>query len=71
MKQIKRKYFETYGKHEEAKEGIFICTGQWADGHYAYSRLDQDGNRIEEDDGMFVQLCGYVDGKNRRYMQRI
>lgn len=34
----------------------FINTGIWADGHLAYSRLDDQGNVIEEDEGMFVQI---------------
>ena len=67
MKQIKRKYYDSMSSYE-LKTGTFVCTGQWADGHYAYSRLDDNGEIIEEDDGMFVQLRsdnGYL------YMQRI
>ena len=31
-------------------EGYFINTGIWADGHLAYSRVDDKGNIIEEGD---------------------
>lgn len=67
MKQIKRRYYESMNAMT-MKTGTFVCTGQWADGHLAYSRLDDNGEIIEEDEGMFVQLrsnYGYL------YMQRI
>lgn len=55
MKTIKRKYYESIGSLE-TKIGYFIATGQWADGHLAYSRLDNDGNIIEDEEGLYVQL---------------
>lgn len=67
MKQIKRRYYESMSSYE-LKTGTFICEGQWADGHLAYSLLDENGNPIEEERGMYVQLRsnnGYL------YMQRI
>ena len=63
-KIIYRRYYETYDPNEEVKWGHFIARGQWADGHLAYTNLD---NPNEEDEGMFVQLRG-SDGL---YMQRI
>ena len=66
---IIRPYFETYDKDEKPKCGKFIARGQWADGHLAYSLFDEDGYIMDE--CSFVQLRGYVNGKNCLYMQRI
>lgn len=52
MKTITR-YYSQDGKVEKAQ---FICEGEWADGHLAYSRLDEEGNIIEEDRGMYAQV---------------
>lgn len=55
MKVIKRNYYE----YEGAKltlNGRFINTGIWADGHLAYSRLDENGNRIEDEEGRYAQI---------------
>lgn len=53
MKEIKRTY--EIG-NERFEDGLFIATGIWADGHLAYSRLDENHNIIEEDEGMFAQV---------------
>lgn len=66
---IIRPYFETYSKDEEAKAGKFIARGQWADGHLAYALFDEDGYPMDE--ANYVQLRGFVNGKNCLYMQRI
>lgn len=67
-KIITRKYYESYNKDEVLKIGKFIARGQWADGHLAYSRLDENNNPIEEDECSYVQLRSYNGGL---YMQRI
>lgn len=66
-KIIERPYFESMDSME-SKKGRFIARGQWADGHLAYSRLDENGNDIEGEEGAYVQLRSY-DG--HLYMQRI
>ena len=53
MKIITRPYIYV---HDPIKVGKFICEGQWADGHLAYSLLDANEEIIEEDRGMFVQI---------------
>ena len=66
-KIINRKYYESMGALT-LKKGRFVCIGQWADGHLAYSRVDEHNNIIEDEDGVYVQLrsaYGYL------YMQRI
>ena len=67
MKTITRKYYETMSALT-MKTGKFICIGQWADGHLAYSRVDDNGNVIEEEDGRYVQLRSSNGGL---YMQGI
>lgn len=66
---IKRFYYDSWDVNAEVKVGTFIARGMWADGHLAYSRLDEDGNDV--DDCSYVQVRGYVNGKNCLYMQRI
>lgn len=66
-KIITRKYYEFLGARS-FKTGRFICRGQWADGHLAYSRLDDQGNEIEGEEGMYVQLRSF---NGYLYMQRI
>lgn len=57
MKPIKRQW--TYDSditntiHDEA---LFIVTGQWHDGHLAYSMLDENGEIIPEHEGSFYQV---------------
>ena len=68
-KPVIRYYYETYSLSEEPKTGKFIARGQWADGHLAYSMLDEDG--YEMDECAFVQMRGYVNGKPCLYMQRV
>ena len=50
-----------------SKIGTFIARGQWADGHLAYSRLDENNEVIEDEECVYVQLRGY----NGLFMQRI
>ena len=52
MKTIRRTY-DYCGKIGQAN---FICEGEWADGHLAYSMLDDNNEVIEEDRGMFAQV---------------
>lgn len=49
------------------KKGNFIARGQWADGHLAYSLLDENNDPIDEEDCMYVQLRG----RTGLFMQRI
>lgn len=65
-KIITRNYYESMNSLK-LKKGKFIAEGQWADGHLAYSLLDENDEPVEEDRGMFVQLRGC----NGLYMQRI
>lgn len=53
-KIIKRKYYETMDA-TETKVGLFIARGMWADGHLAYSLIDENGNALDEE-CMFVQI---------------
>lgn len=56
-KPIRRIYLEEHNEKINAlKNSYFIATGQWADGHLAYSRLDENMNVIPEDDGAYVQI---------------
>ena len=55
MKIITRNYYETMNS-KTLKTGKFICIGQWADGHLAYSRVDDNGNVIEDEDGRYLQI---------------
>lgn len=66
-KIITRNYYETMGALT-MKRGRFINTGIWADGHLAYSRIDDNDNIIEDEEGMYVQLRSYRGGL---FMQRI
>ncbi len=52
-KVIKRWYYEDIADRT-GKWGYFIARGQWADGHLAYTRLDEKGNEVEET--CYVQL---------------
>lgn len=73
MKIIKRRYFEDNGLFTKSKEGLFMNTGLWADGHFAYSRVDENGQIIEE--GEYYQLKGSlnINGKivHCLYMQHV
>lgn len=51
-KVLVRAYEDEYGQDHL---GFFIATGQWADGHLAYSRIE-NGKIIEEDEGCYYQL---------------
>lgn len=65
-KPIKRQYYESMSD-DTLKMGVFIARGQWADGHLAYSRLDENNNPIEDEECSYVQLRG----EHGLYMQRI
>ena len=52
MKKIKRDYVQD----KAVGTAYFICECQWADGHLAYSRLDDSGEIIEDDRGMYAQV---------------
>ena len=54
-KTIKRRYYESFSDLT-AKTGNFINTGIWADGHLAYSRVDDNGNIIPEEEGVYLQM---------------
>ena len=71
MKIITRFYYEMGDITKEIKIGKFVNTGIWTDGHLAYSRLDNNGNIIEEDDGMFAQVREIINGQNKLCMVRI
>ena len=66
-KVIKRKYRSSMDALT-FKVGNFIARGEWADGHLAYSRLDDNGNVIEDEECVYVQLRSYNGGL---FMQRI
>lgn len=50
---IKRSYLD---ENDEMHNGTFVASGQWGDGHLAYSRLDEKGERIPEEDGVYAQI---------------
>lgn len=58
MKAIKRQWmYDLDGNIDPIQgEAMFIATGQWADGHLAYSMLDADGNIDPKHEGSFVQI---------------
>jgi hypothetical protein len=66
-KIIERDYYETMGALI-VKRGKFIARGKWADGHLAYSRLDDNENEIEGEECAYVQLRSFNGGL---FMQRI
>ena len=72
-KIIKRRYFENNGLFTKSKEGLFLNTGIWADGHLAYSRVNEKGEIIEE--GEYYQVKGSlkINDKYTRclYMQHV
>lgn len=55
MKTIKRRYYEEPNT-TELKNGSFICVGQWSNGNLAYSRLNDNGDIIDEENGMYYQI---------------
>ena len=65
-KIIEREYYETMGELTP-KKGKFVARGQWADGHLAYSLLDDNGNEVEGEECAYVQLRG----RYGLFMQRI
>ena len=69
LKIIRRKYFNYLT--DEWEDGCFLCVGQWADGHLAYTRIDRHGTRIAEEEGAYFQCRGVFDGKKCLYMERV
>ena len=67
-KIIKRKYYESIDYLTPKKDGLFVANGTWADGHLAYSRLDENGNEIEEEKHCYIQFRSFNGGL---YMLRI
>lgn len=65
-KIIKRRYYESMNDFQ-VKTGRFIARGMWADGHLAYSRLDENDKPIDDEECCYVQLRG----KYGLFMQRI
>lgn len=65
-KIIERYYYETMDELTP-KKGKFVARGQWADGHLAYSLLDENGNEVEGEECAYVQMRGV----GCLYMQRI
>ena len=57
-KPIIRPYFE--GNNEEVQIGKFIARGQWADGHLAYTRFDEDGYEMEEANYVQIRYRGQL-----------
>lgn len=55
MKEIIRNYYEYEGA-ELTSNGRFVNTGIFADGHLAYSRVDENGDIIEEEEGRYAQI---------------
>ena len=53
MKVYKRQYYDY--NQEKWFNGRFICVGQWADGHLAYSRIDANNEEIEDEEGVYFQ----------------
>lgn len=68
-KPITRYYYDSYDPKEEVKVGRFIARGEWADGHLAYSRFDEDGYECEE--CSYAQYRTVIHGKACLCMQRI
>lgn len=59
MKSITRQWIYSYEGLkglEENRKAQFILVGKWADGHYAYSMVDEDGNEIYGEESAYYQL---------------
>lgn len=54
-KVIKRNYCDD-AKLDNQKQGYFIAQGEWADGHLAYSRLDENKKIIDDEQGAYAQI---------------
>lgn len=52
-KIIKRKYLDN---RNTLKEGLFIAEGMWSNNHLAYSRLDENGHTIENEECVYIQI---------------
>ena len=59
-KPIRRPYFDVDGN--EIGTGLFLAGGTQADGHLAYSRLDDDGSEIDGEQTSWIQVRD-VNGK--------
>lgn len=55
MKPIKRQWTYDYSDQIQGV-ALFVATGQWHDGHLAYSMLDENGEIIPEHEGSFFQV---------------
>lgn len=53
-KPINRYYYD--GDSEELKFGRFVARGDFADGHLAYTRLDENDNEIEGEETCYYQV---------------
>lgn len=51
-----KKICRDYVDGDETGTAWFIAQGQWADGHLAYSRFDEDGYIMEEEQCMYAQV---------------
>lgn len=57
MKPMKRIWCYAYEEEiDPNRTANFVCGGQWADGHLAYSRLDDNDEIIPEDECEFYQI---------------
>lgn len=52
-KPVDRLYFDE--DDNRLKDGTFIARGEQADGHLAYTRLDEEGNDIEGEETSYIQ----------------
>lgn len=55
-KAVTRKYVDYDGKTGIAR---FIARGQMADGHLAYSRVDENNDCIDDEECCWIQIRGY------------
>ena len=56
-KILKRKYYPI-ASEDKVEEGLFLCIGEWANGHLAYSRVDAKGNVLEEGEYYQMRISG-------------
>lgn len=53
-KPITRNYYDI--DSEEWKVGRFVARGDYADGHLAYTRLDENGEEISGEETCYYQI---------------
>lgn len=57
MKPVRRMYLENQDAElDPRQQGYFLATGEWEDGHFAYSRLDEHMDIIPEEDSVYYQI---------------